>query len=781
MSFASPLMALGAAAFLIPLVIHLLFRSRYRAMDWGAMFLLRDVVQANRRRMQWHQWILLLLRCAIPILIALAMARPLVSSVQSMAGGQPVSLILMIDDSRSMSAGSRATRAAGGVTELLDSMSARDEVIVIPASEAAGAVSTGSPQDARLKLREIRYDGGPASLTTMMQSAVAACRAASHPYKRIVVVSDFGENVLRSADGSLLSVMDSVGERLEQFTPRPQLDFLDISQTDGDAASLANVVVESIQTDVPAVLVGRPVPMTASVRNDSDLPVPGMRASWIVDGRVLETQTVSLEPRGTARLNWRTTFEKPGGASVAFTIEHTDAVSSDNRRTWAVEVMQPIRVWLVDGQPSGEPLQSETDFLQVALSPFAFRATERDRRLGARRGRAGETRQEDLVTTRVLTPKAFLKEITANDDMSEYPDLVVLANLDEPPGQSDSDAPDSDAPDSDDPNAVDPVARHRASGGHVLFFDGDLVDAEAWQSCDWLPATPGEIVDSEGTPFRIEPPGTRLEAWKTLGSAEDSLFDSVEVTRRRGLTMPSDAGSVLLRTEAGEALVVMAESIAGDANGRVVQFAISCDTAWSNLPLRPVFLPMIQQLVLDMVGSDRQGSDLPVTRWVIRPNRGQNQSTNEEGTDTAVWQVTPPDGKTKPTSVSVSEALVFAETRRPGVYRFSEKSGAAVSGNGTPSDNRSVVRVIDVPASESVLRGVAPELLAECSQRLQATSYGDSATLTAAAQRERFGMEIWRPLLWLLLAVMVGEVLWQQLGGMRSGAAMKPARSGVVS
>ncbi len=791
MSFANAIMAFGAAAFVVPLAIHLLFRSRYRTLDWGAMFLLQDVVNANRRRMQWHQWILLALRCAIPILLALAMARPAISWMQSMTGSAPVSLILLIDDSRSMSAANRSTVAIDGATELLDSMSRRDEVILIPTSRVAAPVTIGSPADAREELRTIRFDGAPMSMQATLQAATAACREASNPYRRIVIVSDFQENTLQAGtDGSatsLLGSVDSISERLDQFKPRPQLDFLDVANMSSDEAALANVLVESIGVDAPAILVDRSVPVTATIRNDSELPVTNLLASWMVDGRVLETETMSLEPQGTARLNWQTTFERTGGVSIGLFIEHADAIAADNRRESALEVLRPIRVWLVDGQPSTEPLQSETDFLKVALSPFAFRVTDRDQRADNRAGNGKHSdSRRDVVSTQVISESTLLKQLAelnaeknANKKSNpiETPDLIVLANVSRPPGTS--------RRAQQNPDTEDPIAAYLANGGRVLFFDGDQIDVEAWTQCAWLPVAPGEIIASESTPYRIEPPGARLAAWQSLGSSEDSLFDSVEITKQRQLGQISENASatVLLRTESG-ALLAISKAITTDAAveqdaeqdapsvtapiGRVVQFAIPCDTAWSNLPLRPVYLPMIQQLVLDMVGSDRGGSVLPGTTLVIQPNRVPGEPTDADAT----WQVTTPTDRTQSLPTSIHSPLVYNQTSEVGAYRFHSKVAAETETQPTetPSDEPVVVRVVDVPAAESDLRAVAPELLAECSERLGATSYADSSGLVAAAQRDRFGMEIWRPLLWLLLAFMITEILWQQIGVTRAAS-----------
>ncbi|MFM7926845.1 MAG: BatA domain-containing protein [Pirellula sp.] len=79
MTFLNALLAFGATAFSVPLIIHLLNRSKYLTIDWGAMQFLDSSVKVNSRRIQWKQLLLLLIRCLIPVLLALAMARPLFS------------------------------------------------------------------------------------------------------------------------------------------------------------------------------------------------------------------------------------------------------------------------------------------------------------------------------------------------------------------------------------------------------------------------------------------------------------------------------------------------------------------------------------------------------------------------------------------------------------------------------------------------------------------------------------------------------------------------------
>lgn len=79
MTFLNGILAFGAIAALVPLLIHLFNRSRFKVVAWGAIHLLESVLRKNRRQLQLEQIILLIIRCIIPILLALALARMVVT------------------------------------------------------------------------------------------------------------------------------------------------------------------------------------------------------------------------------------------------------------------------------------------------------------------------------------------------------------------------------------------------------------------------------------------------------------------------------------------------------------------------------------------------------------------------------------------------------------------------------------------------------------------------------------------------------------------------------
>jgi len=99
----------GALAFASPIIIHLFHKSRFQIVKWGAMHLLEAVIRTNQRRIKIEQIILLIIRAAIPLLLALTMARPVWKGVRKLVGEARASTVILLDNSYSMAASRAGT------------------------------------------------------------------------------------------------------------------------------------------------------------------------------------------------------------------------------------------------------------------------------------------------------------------------------------------------------------------------------------------------------------------------------------------------------------------------------------------------------------------------------------------------------------------------------------------------------------------------------------------------------------------------------------------------
>src|SRR3954452_24072943 len=105
LTFLNPLLIWGALLGVIPVIIHLLNRRRFRRVEWAPMRYLKLTIQRNRRRIQIEQLLLLLLRVTLPVLLFLFLARPLVNptGIEKWLGGAGrTSHVILVDDSLSM-------------------------------------------------------------------------------------------------------------------------------------------------------------------------------------------------------------------------------------------------------------------------------------------------------------------------------------------------------------------------------------------------------------------------------------------------------------------------------------------------------------------------------------------------------------------------------------------------------------------------------------------------------------------------------------------------------
>ncbi|MDR3406292.1 MAG: BatA domain-containing protein [Chthoniobacter sp.] len=103
MAYLQPWMLWVLPAVLLPIIIHLLNRLRYKTVHWAAMIFLLKANRAATRRAKIRQYILLALRCLVLLFLIWAMARPLIGGwLGSAAGGAPEAIVLLLDRSASM-------------------------------------------------------------------------------------------------------------------------------------------------------------------------------------------------------------------------------------------------------------------------------------------------------------------------------------------------------------------------------------------------------------------------------------------------------------------------------------------------------------------------------------------------------------------------------------------------------------------------------------------------------------------------------------------------------
>lgn len=398
----------------VPLLIHLIFRQTYKRHEWAAMEYLLRAFKKQRRRLLLENLLLLLLRVLIVILIVMAFARPVVRFWFSWMGqvtDREGHVVLVIDASYSMQAksGEGATHfetAVNQASKLVESLNNRGRLSVIKVSDRAepliqGWTSHQSVLDTISKLEPTSAATNIAKGLEAVAEVLEGDTSGSGP-RRVFFFTDLMKNGW-VIDGRKVQGID---RELEQLKARcEQFSFVDV----GAKKTLPNVSVEKVDAADKIIGEGLPSQFIARIKNHGDKAVNGLRAQFLVKGERREVKTIQrLGPGESRDLVFSEIFPTRGSSVVSVVLEGENAIAVDDSRHYAFEVVDKVRVLLVDGDPQGWSEESETHYLAHALEP------ETD---GAR--------MRTIFQRRTLNRTEFHREKIAGRGY----DLIVLANV----------------------------------------------------------------------------------------------------------------------------------------------------------------------------------------------------------------------------------------------------------------------------------------------------------------------------------------------------------------
>jgi hypothetical protein len=187
--FLAPLWLLAGAAAAVPLLIHLMRRRAGARIEFPAVRYLVRAEREHSRDLRLRNLLLMILRVAAVVLIALAAAHPIIR----MAGGghARTALAVVLDNSLSTSAveGGRPVlqRLQARAREILRRASSSDRVWLV----TADGVVHGGARDAVLDAAaHVEPFGGAGDLRAATSRAAMLARAAALPAREIVVLTD---------------------------------------------------------------------------------------------------------------------------------------------------------------------------------------------------------------------------------------------------------------------------------------------------------------------------------------------------------------------------------------------------------------------------------------------------------------------------------------------------------------------------------------------------------------------------------------------------------------
>ncbi|MBI4568086.1 MAG: BatA domain-containing protein, partial [Planctomycetes bacterium] len=620
MTFLGSIPAAFFALLALPVAIHLLNRLRVRRRRWAAMSFLTRALKRTRRRFRFQDLIVLLLRAAIVGAFLFAMLRPRVAPDGVLAALVPEGsrhLVILFDDSASMAApgpdGRALTEAAkDAAVALIASLKTGDAVTVVAAtgadhgddavpdfstnfSAAAASLARWSPGAGRAR-------AAPAlTIVTRLleQPRAKAFSGAEVHYFTDAQAADWGAPGSGQAEASaraLAALAAAAGgkTRLHVFNAAP-------ASATGNRALTAVAPVDRIAG------VGVPCRVRVEARRYGEA-APGVEPPafrWRAGSRPWRTGSLRLTEgaagdEGRLEGEFLVVFDEVGPHDLAVELAGEDDLPFDDRRAAVITVVDELPVLGVDGDPDGEPerglFRGETGYFRLAVGPAAFGGDSRkdDAAAGGEPRAAGRLTP---VTVTTVTPDSW-----SPADLERYR-LIVVANVPRL-----------------DPGPLAALERYAASGGTVVFFCGDRVDAEFYNrflyrdGAGILPAAigPPRTPEDDKTPRpRLDRPDHPLLA-PLAGEDLAPAVAALRVDRWLSLTLPpapgekkppaadADARGTIRLISLDAATEGPRESLLLEkpfGRGAVLLCATSLDVEWGSLPIWPLFPTFAGELV----------------------------------------------------------------------------------------------------------------------------------------------------------------------------------------
>ena len=711
MMFLAPLFAVaGIVGASIPLILHLLNRERARRLVFGTIRFIQMSHQTNVRHHKLKRLLLLLMRILMLALLGFAFARPFFAEAPVIAqktGGKR-NAIVILDTSYSMQYEEVFENAKKEGIEILEGLDATDAACLILSSDNARVVAPLGSEFSHIRaaLNDAEATYKPTDYLDALQTADEILASIPIGEKQIYVIADMQkrgwENFIET----------------DKLNPDVQIQFIDVhpEQSHNFAITGLNVPPVILKEQQAAYLIAR-------VRNFSDEAVENLPVRLFVDGNMIHTVQLDIEPDDLADAAFRIDFQDEATHTGWVELQE-DALEVDNKRYFTLQSLRSIKVHAVSDKPRTQnPSRNlygqtmETFFMQMALT-------------------AGRNAVPIDFTESSSVPNTAILNRT---------DVLVLANV----AQLSSEE-------------AGRVATYVASGGGLIVTVGSHIDPNVYEQrlggeiglmpCAFVRPV-GDAFDRQQfrvlatvkyehpifAPFKEPNHGD-------FGKARFyRIFQAVPTANATVIAAYDDGSPALFEKPYGSL-------------GRVLCFTSTIDREWNDLPIRAVYLPFLHESIKYLALKDAE--TLPDYRVGDYVELKVSDTEDEVGTENREVAIFNPNnvetrlGRNKNIASTAENTLhggvLYTDTAIPGIYSI-HRSGAevpdyfVVNVDTTESD----LAARDVEELASMLKGAADELVEDTPMAELVAQYNEDV--------ER-NQNVWIYLMFAVFAIAVTEM-----------------------
>lgn len=362
MQLLNPWFLLGTLAVIGPVLIHLIRRDDSRKLPFSSLMFVTRLPKKSLRQQSLRHWLLLCLRMAALLLLALAFARPfLVSKVaEPLRSSSDRSCIILLDHSFSMQFGDRFQKAQARALRLLDELTGRDTVQVVAYSDTTTVLN--NLQTDRSALRTLVRDLRPSYRKTNHLGALKLAQqllsSAPNDRQEILWISDFQETGWAEAVGDTTLM---AGVSVQPF---------DVAENEGGNLSINQLRLSRVtENDTPLTRI--------SIRAAaSGMATSAGRVVLELNGKRMQEKPLAIQIDQSQLFEFDAINPPPGLAKVEIKLEPRDPLPADNVYRFTMNSVQKLKLLMLQEGGTQDGFYIAKALSATQDSPFQLESQE---------------------------------------------------------------------------------------------------------------------------------------------------------------------------------------------------------------------------------------------------------------------------------------------------------------------------------------------------------------------------------------------------------------------
>jgi len=546
MTFLNPLVLFGLIAASIPIIIHLLNLRKLKVIEFSSLQFLKEMQKNKMRKIRIKQILLLILRTLAIIFLVLSFSRPTIRNINLAGLGSEVknTIILVIDDTPSMSVedkqGSYISQAKKLAEKILESSEEGDEIYLIRFSDLNILKENFEPVSKNIAQREIENVEVKDISKTFVDVFLSVSKILDQTKnlsKEVYILTDFQKTNLPE-DLSNLPKLD------KSFDANTRIYVFKIGEKEA-----FNISIDSLQVLTKIFEMNKPVTITASLTNHSSENGVNVSSNLYFNDKKVAQKGIDIKSNSSGNFSFTGQIKEYGFNSGRLEIEDDDFLK-DNFRYFNFFVPEKIKVLMVSENPN------DLFFVNLVLSQTV------------------DDNSEPVFSITQTSTQFF------NSYKPENYDILIISS----------------------PEKIfnlNPLKNFIQNGGRVVILPGinssvisfsKAIESLGLNTINGV--TGSKDTKSSFTRFREidfnHPIFSGIFSEKVQKKIESpKIFQSFNYK-------PTLNGKEIISLENNYSF--LAEEKIG--NGVVLLFTSAIDLSWSELPLKPIFVPMINRIAL---------------------------------------------------------------------------------------------------------------------------------------------------------------------------------------